>query len=185
MLSEVQRQLACAWVSLEMGERNLILPVHATRAIDALAQRYGAQTRYLAGENALWMKTLAQESKAQFQLQFDGLRFALRFISLLTDKNLSLAHWRQSVPDAFRSMRGVQIPSGECGRLLHRIAEDEKNAQMGGGLRLKRSNGWVWLGLDEREGLLNIISEAANMETSREICDFYDDKIARLLAAQD
>lgn len=144
MLSEVQRQLACAWVSLEMGERNLILPVHATRAIDALAQRYGAQTRYLAGENALWMNALAQESRLQFQLQLDGLRFALRFISLLAEKNLSLNQWRQSMPGVYRSMRGIPVPSGESGRLLHRIAEAEKKRPAG---RRTAAEAGKWMGL--------------------------------------
>ena len=185
MLNEVQRQLACAWTALEKGERNLILPVHATRSIDTLARQFRAQTRYIAGENGLWMHALVQENPLQFRLQFDGIRFALSFISLLCEKRLTLNHWRQQMPAACRSVQDIQVPACESGRLLHRIAESDKNAQLGGGVRLTRENGWAWLGLDERSAQLHIIAEAANMETSREICDFYGSEISRLLAVQD
>jgi hypothetical protein len=121
----------------------------------------------------------------QFRLQFDGIRFALSFISLLCEKRLTLNHWRQQMPAVCRSVQDIQVPACESGRLLHRIAESDKNAQLGGGVRLMRENGWAWLGLDERSAQLHIIAEAANMEASREICDFYGSEISRLLAVQD
>ena len=185
MLTEVQRQLACAWTALEKGERHLILPIHATRAIDELTHSFGAQTRYIAGETALWMHTLTKESPLQFRLQFDGLCFALAFLSLLAEKKLSLRLWRQQMPDACRSVQDIQVPASKSGRLLHRIAADSQDAQLGGGVRLMRKNGWAWLGLDERSAQLHIIAEAEDMETSREICDFYGSEIARLLSVQD
>lgn len=185
MMTEVERQLACAWTALEAGEKKLLLPVHASRTVNDLARRSNAQTETIAGENALWMNSLAEKSPLQFRLQFDGLRFALAFLSLLTEKKLSLNRWRKMMPEGFRSVRGIDIPTGESGRLLHRIAEGEKNARRGGGIRLNRENGWAWIGLDEKGSQLRIIAEAASMEASREICNFYDGEIARLLAAQD
>jgi len=185
MMTEVERQLACAWTALKSGEKKLLLPIHATRAIDELARSCGAQAEYLAGENALWMNALAEVAPLQFRLQFDGLRFALAFLSLLIKENLTLDLWRRMMPETFRSTRGIDVPAGESGRLLHRIAESEKNARLGGGVRLKRENGWAWIGLDEKGAQLCIIAEAANMEASRGICDFYDSEIARLLATQD
>ena len=185
MMTEVERQLACAWTALELGEKLLVLPVHATRAIEELARRSGAQTEYIAGENALWTNALAEKAPLQFRLQLDGLRFTLAFLSQLVKNSLSLDRWRSMMPETFRSMRGIDIPSEESGRLLHQIAAEDRSARLGGGIRLARENGWAWIGLDEKGAQLRIIAEAASMESSREICDFYGSEIARLLSARD
>ena len=185
MMTEGQRQLACAWTALEMGEKKLFLPAHATQSIEELARRYDAEILYLYKESSLWMDSLAKESTLQFRLQLDGLYFALAFLSLLSDRRLSLNHWRRMMPEVCRSTHGIPVPSGESGRVLHQIAREAKNARMGGGVRLMRENGWAWLGLDEKGAQLNIIAEAMDMETSREICDFYENEILRLLAGRD
>lgn len=185
MMTDGQRQLACAWTALEMGEKELLLPVHATRSIEELARRYDAGTFYLCKETAFWMNTLAKESPLQFRLQLDGIYFALAFLSLLANKKLSLRQWRGMMPEVCRSTQHISIPYGESGRLLHHIARDEKSAQLGGGVRLPRENGWAWLGLDEKGAKLNIIAEATNMEASREICNFYENEIIRLLSNRD
>lgn len=184
-MDEVQRQLACAWTALEAGELRLILPVYATRAIDALAQRYGAQAMYVAGEPAAWMGALAEKSPRQFAIQLDGIRFALCFLSRLTEAGRSYEQWKRDMPAAFRSTRSLHVPSSQSGRLLHAIAEKADNAELGGGVRLCRSDSWAWLGPDERRSELRIVTEAASMEAAQELCSFYGGEIERLLAARD
>ena len=182
-LTEVQRQLACAWVALERGEPRLILPLHATRAIEALAARYNAHALYMPGEPAVWMGAVAEKSPLQFDLQFDGLQFALAFLSELTDRGLSLAQWRAQMPAAYRSTQDVPVPASESGRLLHALAESAPGAELGGGVRLPRGSDWAWLSPDDSGAGLHIVAEAAEMEAARELCGFYGSEIARLLAA--
>lgn len=184
-LDEAQRQLACAWTLLESGHRRLILPNHFTRSIDDLAARYAAHAVYLSGERSAWMRALAENAPEQLELHQDGVRFALRFLSLLVDRGLSLEQWRRQAPESHRSTRNVPIPAREGGRLLHALAQACPDAQLGGGVRLPRKNGWAWLGPDEGGAQLNIIAESADMETAREICDFYSDEIQRLMRRQD
>ena len=163
----------------------LILPVYATRAIDALAERCGAQTAYIAGEPAAWMGALAEKSPRQFAIQLDGIRFALRFLSRLTESGRSYDQWKLDMPAAFRSTRSLRVPSSQSGRLLHAIAEEADNAELGGGVRLCRSDSWAWLGPDELRSELRIVTEAASMEAAQELCSFYGGEIERLLAARD
>lgn len=180
-MTEVERQLACAWVALARGETRLILPLHATRAVGELARRMGAQALYLPGERARWMDALAEKSPLQFALQFDGLRFALSFLSELTDRGLTFAQWRSQMPEAYRSRREVQVPASESGRLLHAIAETSPEAELGGGVRLPREEGWAWLCPDDEGAGLCIVAESADMEAARELCDFYGSEIERML----
>lgn len=184
-MSEVERQLACAWTALEAGELRLILPVYASRAVDVLAERYGAGAACLAGEPAAWMHALADRAPRQFLLQLDGIQFALRFLSRLTEAGIAYDSWRKDMPAAFRSTRSMQVPSTQSGRLLHALAEEVPDAELGGGVRLMRNGGWAWLGPDERCAGLQIVTEAASMEAARELCDFYGGEIERLLSLRD
>lgn len=183
-LSEVERQLACAWVALMRGERQLILPPNATRAIDTLARAHGAHARYLPGETAVWLGAAAERSELQFILHTDGLRFTLAFLSELANQGLSLEQWRKSMPGACRSLRRVQVPASQSGRLLHALAQSAPDAELGGGLRLQGERGWAWLGPDEEGAGLQLMAEAADMEAARELCDFYDGTIRQLLSSR-
>lgn len=89
------------------------------------------------------------------------------------------------MPAAFRSTRSMQVPSTQSGRLLHALAEEVPDAELGGGVRLMRNGGWAWLGPDERCAGLQIVTEAASMEAARELCDFYGGEIERLLSLRD
>ena len=89
------------------------------------------------------------------------------------------------MPAAFRSSRSLRVPSSQSGRLLHAIAEEAEHAELGGGVRLCRSDSWAWLGPDERRSELRIVTEAASMEAAQELCSFYGGEIERLLAARD
>ena len=180
-LTEVERQLACAWIALERGESRLILPLHATRAVEALAVRRGAHAVYLPGEHALWMAEAADKAPMQFAIHFDGLRFALAFLSALTERGMSLEQWRQTMPTAYRSAREVHVPAAESGRLLHALAEAAPGAEMGGGVRLPRDDGWAWLAPDDAGAGLHIMAESANMEAAQELCDFFGHELDRLM----
>lgn len=182
-LSEVERQLACAWTALERGETRLILPLHATRAIEALAARYGAHALYLPGERAVWMAALAEKAQKQLALWLDGARMALAFLSELCDRGLSLAQWRASMPAAFRSAREVPAPASQQGRLLHALAARAPGAELGGGVRLTGDSGWAWLSPDEAGTGLSVVAESPDMESARELCDFYGGELERLLSA--
>lgn len=180
-LDETQNQLARAWLLLEGGEKRLLLPLSATRAIEQLARGYGAQAIYPSGERAAWMNAVAERAPGQFLLQCDGLRCALSFLSRLTEMNLSLDQWRMRLPPVFRSARMVRMPLRQSGRVLHALAENRADAEMGGGLRLPQEGGWAWLSPDEDGGALQIIAEAGDMETARGMCDFYAGELKRLL----
>ena len=179
-LSEAQRQLALAWTAVQLGEESLILPNHFTRAIGHICP--GA--RFLPGEDALWMRALAAHSPLQKRLHLDGLYFALNFLGLLAARNWNLEDWRRQAPPVWRSEERIAIPDHRGGHLLHALAADSANAELGGGLRLQAEKGWAWLRPDSA-GQLRIFAESASMEASRELCDFYVDRIRRLLEDQD
>ena len=179
-LSEAEQQLMHAWIALEYGERELMLPVSATRAIAELADRYHARAIYITGESSVWMNALAEHSGLQFMLWFDGVRSALCALSLLTEHGLTLESWRSSMPHVHRRSRTVNVPLSETGRILHHFAEREPQAELGGGVRFTREGGWAWICPDEQRPEFRIVTESVNSEFARELCDFCESELKRL-----
>lgn len=179
-LNEAEQQLMYVWSALECGERELLLPVSATRAAAELANRYHARTVYVAGETSMWMNALADQSPFQFMLWFDGVRSALCALSLLTEKELTLETWRRAMPCVHRRTRTVDVPVSETGRILHTFAARESDVELGGGVRFKRDGGWAWICPDEQRPEFRIVAESANAEFARELCDFCERELREL-----
>ena len=179
-LSEAERQLMLVWTALELGERELLLPVSATRAAAELADRCGAHASYIVGETTVWMEELAERAPVQFRLWFDGICASLQAVSLLAKKGLSLDAWRRSVPQIHRRSRTVDVPISETGRILHAFAEHEHDAELGGGVRFRRGDGWAWICPDEQRPEFRIVTESANAEFARELCDFCAGELKKL-----
>ncbi len=179
-LSEAEGQLLLAWTALERGESALLLPAQATRAVKALAEQRGARATFAGGEGALWLNALAEQFPEQFILQRDGIAGALMALSALSGAGLTLGDWRRGMPAIARRSRSVPIPLGQAGRVLRTLAQRERNVELGGGMRLRRGDGWAWICPDERRPAFRVVTEAASAETARELCDFCEKELRRI-----
>lgn len=176
--TEAEIHLLRAWIALESGERELLLPVSATRAIDDLARRYDARTTFVSGERAVWLNLLAEQSPLQFALWTDGICFAIRAISALTD--FGIPQWRSAMPRISRTNRRVAIPTERAGSVLRAFAESEPSAEFGGGVRFRHGRDWAWVCPDEFLPEFRVVTESASAESAEELCDFCIDTLNRL-----
>ena len=174
-------QLMRAWIALEQGERHIVARSSSTRALDVLAERYGARVEYSAMERALWLDRLAVAFPLQFLLHTDGLALAAMAASALTRAGIRAHEWRSAMPRAHRLSRTVDVGLSQRGRILQSLAGGEEQAELGDGIRLPRENGWTWICPDELSGQCHIVSESQDAEFARELCDFYETAIGKLL----
>ncbi len=179
--SEAEMQLMRAWIALERGEKLLVEPVSATRTLNALAERYGARVEYTTMERALWLGRLAEISPLQFLLHTDGIALAMLALNALAHAGITAAQWRQAMPETHRHSRTLAMGLSQRGRILRALAEAEEGAELGGGVRFPRENGWTWICPDDAGEQCRIVSEGMNEEYARELCDFYETKIGNLL----
>ena len=178
LFSKTELQLMRAWIALERGERELFLPVWATRAISRLAEQYGARTTFVAGERAVWLNLLAERSPGQFELWTDGIRFAICAASALTE--CGEAAWRSAMPRVEQAHGSVSVAREKTGCVLRAFAENEENAETGGGVRFTRGDGWAWVCPDEARAEFQIVTEAASAEIAAELCDFCRETLEKL-----
>ena len=182
-MDSAQRGLLTGWIALERGERKLLLSGDCTRAMDALAARYGAETEYAQGERAEWYRALGKHSRLQLDLQFDGLCCAISALSLWAERGITPEVWLAQMPSVHRSSADVTVPDSLRGSILKRIAENAPNAELGEGIRIPRDDGWAWLCPDDVTDDLHIITESPMMETADELCAFYSDALKRMIDA--
>ena len=181
-LTEAQHQLMTAWLALEAGERRILLPAPATRGIDALAGDYRARVERLNGDRIRWMNALAEEAPVQFRLWSDGLWWAVRALSTLTQQGLSLAEWRVRMPGVHRRSRTLPLSAHQNGRVLRALADAMPDARVDGGLRLDREDRWAWIGAEDSRPILRIVAEGASAEFADELCAFCESACRRACA---
>ena len=180
-LSEPLQQLFLSWVALNSGIADLILPVSATRSIRLLADATNASVEYVGGEPALWQSVLAEKYPEQFILHFDALQSALWGLSTLIARGLSLAEWKALMPQTCRQKRRISASADAAGHILESFAREVPDPQLDCGIRFTRNGAWAWICPDESCASFQIVTESASAETARELCDFCESRIGKLL----
>jgi phosphomannomutase len=175
-MDDIRREIMCAWTLARLGEKRLILPLNATRAID----NTGIRAVYISGGAAAWQTAMAEASALQFAVHLDGIAASLCFISVLTESGLSIGEWFGSIPSACRSYRRIPMPPKQSGAALKKLFENCSGAQFGGGIRLPGEDGWAFLSPDDVQPEMCVMAEAARYETADELCFFYAKQLEAL-----
>lgn len=171
-LTEAETQLLIAQTLLEMDEKRLILPDESTPAIEPLAERYHAHTERVAGSASHWAEQLALIAPTQLPLHLDGICAALNVLRILNRLNISLDDYRRSAPVAVRRRRVIDVPEATRAHALERL-----NALLRpdtpGRFHMVRDNAHAWILPSDEDARFTVLAEAADLETARELCDFY------------
>jgi hypothetical protein len=179
--SEPESQLLAAWVNLERGEAELVAGMQTTRAIEELAQGYGARVRYAGAARPSWERALAADYPSQFRIAVDGIYFALSALSALSAQELSLSGWAAAMPQVHRAIRSVPLGDHMRGKVLRTLAENERDIESEGGLWVGRENGWAWIAPDETRPECHILTEALSAEFATELCDFFETTLKKAI----
>ncbi len=180
-LSEAEAQLMAAWVNLEREEAELVAGMQTTRAVEELAEKYGAKVRYAGAARPAWERALANGYPSQFRIATDGIYFALAALSALAMRETTLENWASMMPHVHRMTRSVHLDDGVRGKVLRTLAEKEKDIESEGGLWVKRENGWAWIAPDETRPECHIVTEAMNAEFATELCDFFETTLKKAI----
>ena len=182
-LSEGEMQLMRVWAALELGLRRLPVPMNATRAVEALAGRYGADIVRVSAERPALMRELIEADRRLFWLWFDGIYASLLCLTRLLRRGLTLAEWKKDMPSLARSARSVPLEEKDRSRLLRSLIDQEEEPDMTDGLSVRRGGGWALVKPASDRAECRIVAEAADAETAEELCAFYEARVKALLAA--
>lgn len=172
-MTEAETQLLIAQTLLEMDEKRLILPDDSTPAIEPLAERYRAHTERVPGSPSRWAEHMAFIAPDQLPMHFDGITASLNILSMLNRLHMSLSDFRRSVPACVRRRRVIDIPESARAHTLERLNQMLQPASPGH-FHMTDRDAHAWILPSDEDSRCTVLTEAADLEVARELCDFYE-----------
>ncbi|MBQ9942925.1 MAG: NTP transferase domain-containing protein [Clostridia bacterium] len=131
-----------------------------------------------------WMQTACADNSAACCMQErrmqDGVAAVWELCTLM--KNGPLKELMQNMPAVHMICRDVACPEGEKSRILYELCRHTALPYtLSRGMQVKDQRGYATIVPDQERPAVRIYSEAASMETARELCDFYDRAIRMVL----
>ena len=177
-LSDAENEMLIAWALMEKGEKCICMPASSTHALNEIAKTRGAEIEYLSDERALWER-IAKISPLQFSARTDGLYLYLMVLDLLSDKNMHLSEVIRQFPSVFRARFDLPLPDEIRAQTLRRIINNAPGEFERNEWYYQNDKGCAWIQPDERKPVLQVLSEARDMETAQEICDVFSNLAIR------
>ena len=169
------QDLLRAWTAFERGARRYAVSGGPVRAIEALAERYGARVDRVHSGRGEEQEALAAIAPELLRLRTDGVYMALAALDALERAGLGLADWRGTMPPVAVAARGVPVP--ERGGVLRALAAGMPEAELADGLHIETDAARVSVrpAADRSECLVSC--EARDAETAAGLCDLFVQKV--------
>lgn len=176
-LTEAENEMLITWLLFASGETNVYAPPGTTRALDEIAEKADGEIRYFSDESE-YLSCLLRHSKYQYFVRTDGLYAALALMDALSSKGKDLSEIVSSFPGVSRVRLSRPLPDDKRASALSRLRKSIPQDYSCEEWFYKGKNGCAWLEPSEDKPVLSIVSEARDMETAREIADFFSHLIS-------
>jgi len=171
----------------------VVVPVTAPRAVEALAEKYGARViRTKTAVQDFYEKLVHQDNLApngsgwqisQSLLHFDALAEIIKVAEYLSTEKISLADLIDEVPSFFMEKKETQVPWEAKGTVIRSLIEEmpKDNLELLDGVKVYHPDGWALVLPDPEEPVCRVFSEGSTMEIAESLADFYIEKINNIV----
>jgi len=159
----------CCLQELKRG-RDLSLPFDAPQLLDTLALEYGRQAyRYLSSP-ADDSDSLARQLSAKQQWVRDGLFLAVRLLSIMKEREKTLAELLRELPEFYIAKKtfSIGVPPSMLTEFLGGDSATLDNSKEG--IRMTKEKGRLLIVPSRTGKALSVLAEANNMEAANELC---------------
>ena len=159
----------CCLNELRSG-RDLALPFDAPQLLDSLAREYGRRAwRYLSSP-ADDSDSEARRLSAKQQWVRDGLFLAVRLLSIMKEREMTLAQLLEELPEFYvaKKVFSISVPPSRLAEFLGEgdVTLDSKKE----GITLKKEHGRLLIVPSRTGKTLQVLAEANNLEIANELC---------------
>lgn len=185
--------LTALLVLRSQGE-TVVVPVTAPRAVDLLAEKFGARViRTKTAVQDFYEKLVYQDGLAgnrpasqisQALLHFDALATLIKIAEYLSVKKTDLASLVDEIPVFFMENKKAAVPWATKGTVIRSLIEEmgsSDNMELLDGVKVYHPEGWALVLPDPEEPVCRVFSEGSTMEIAESLADFYIDKINEIV----
>ncbi len=158
----------------------IFVPDTASSVIDLLGEKYSCEIIRTKTAPVEIMRHMSGEEKSlseQFVFRFDAVAAVILLVDYLSCEGMGISQLLEEIPPVNMSKEVVNIPKGEVDFIMSRIHEMEGAADSQDGVKITFDKGWVLVIPDMEKEVFHVVSEGANGEFARELCDFCVSKI--------
>ncbi|MBF7081906.1 NTP transferase domain-containing protein [Desulfallas sp. Bu1-1] len=171
----------------------VVVPVTAPRAVDLLADKYGARVvRTKTAVQDFYEKLIvhdngtgndAERRITQSMLHFDALAAIIKIAEYIATENVNLADFIDEIPTFFMEKKETQVPWEAKGTVIRSLIEElpENNLELHDGVKVYHQDGWALVLPDPEEPICRVFSEGITMEVAESLADFYIEKINQIV----
>lgn len=194
-VSDEQHLALLALLALEREKgATVVVPVHAPRAVEELARRYGGRVVRCQTSPRALMEKLLPLGERRLSLQCDALAMALTLLEHLSRRRDSLAGLMDELPGIYVARRSVECPWKAKGRVMRQLLEEVTAVEETGGegavaervavetvdgLRLTFKRGWALVLPDAEEPVYRVIGEGEDWEVAESLAEDCIERINR------
>lgn len=182
-----------ALLILRSRGETVVVPVTAPRAVDMLAEKYGARViRTKTTVQDFYEKLMQQDSlidnesewkMPQSLLHFDALAGIIKIIEYLSLEDINLADLIDEIPLFFMERKETKVPWEAKGTVIRSLIDElsDDNLELLDGVKVYHQDGWALVLPDPEEPICRIFSEGTTMEIAESLADFYIEKIKKII----
>ncbi len=171
----------------------VVVPVTAPRAVELLAEKFGARViRTKTAVQDFYEKLVNQDNLAgqekslaisQALLHFDALATVLKIAEYLAVQKIDLASLVDEIPAFFMENKATAVPWATKGTVIRSLIEEmpQENLELLDGVKVFHPDGWALVLPDPEEPVCRVFSEGSTMEIAESLADFYIDKINKIV----
>ncbi|GHU72283.1 nucleotidyltransferase [Clostridia bacterium] len=179
---EEQQLLIQCEALLELGQRLLIVPMHAPFTLEQITSAHRARVKRVRAAPESWMSALCEAGMfTQMDVFFDGIASLLAVTALLARRRTSLRGLLDSLPQMHRFIQTIPCANPDKGRVLRKLSEAERFPDLTDGLRVDHGDGFAMLITGTGQPELRVFGESRDAEFARELCDNYAEKVKAAL----
>jgi hypothetical protein len=182
---EEQQLLIKCEALLELGQRLLIVPMHAPFTLEQMTSAHKARVKRVRAAPESWMAALCEAGMfTQLDVFFDGIAAMLAIVAMLARRRTSLRTVLDALPAMHRFWQTVPCANPDKGRVLRQLSEAERFPDMTDGLRVDHGDGFAMLITGTGQPELRVFGESRDAEFAKELCDTYAEKVKLALETQ-
>jgi mannose-1-phosphate guanylyltransferase/phosphomannomutase len=174
----------------------VVVPVTAPRAVDLLAEKFGARViRTKTAVQDFYEKLVYQDSLtdnanepaapiSQALLYFDALATVIKIAEFISVEKIMLADLIDEIPAFFMKDKATAVPWATKGTVIRSLIEEvgsQENMELLDGVKVYHPDGWALVLPDPEEPVCRVFSEGSTMEIAESLADFYIDKINKIV----
>ncbi|HLV08895.1 MAG TPA: sugar phosphate nucleotidyltransferase [Halanaerobiales bacterium] len=189
ILNRSYYRVLLSYILLEKGYKKLFLPVNTPRAVELMAENYGAEVEYTSLSPREAMARYYQNGKNEGIMRFypysDGLAGLVLLLEKMAVENINLEQLLGRLPEFY--LKNAEIPcdwrnKGKVMRFLSQEADE--NTEMIDGIKFHHRRGWALVIPDNERAVFHVYAEGQDMETAESLTGFYLNKVKEIMSKE-